>query len=164
MEKFINTLEAEWCDSKEALAVLTPADYQKLQIPNGLASLIMEAVVDKRSKQEKMDIESPIEDYLYSLSQKYSADVFADLVSILTKIFTNVRENLIDEKYRTLKKTNNKISLLAEVKEIVQILKHGGFEEVHPGFVLRKINIATIDECLDSLNKFAPKIKFNPYQ
>lgn len=126
--------------------------------------MIMEAVVDKRAKQEKMDIESPIEDYLYSLSQKYSADVFADLVSILTKIFTNVRENLIDEKYRTLKKTNNKISQLAEVKEIVQILKYGGFEEVHPGFVLKKINIATIDECLDSLSKFAPKIKFNPYQ
>lgn len=50
------------------------------------------------------------------------------------------------------------------MKEIVQILKYGGFEEVHPGFVLKKINIATIDECLDSLSKFAPKIKFNPYQ
>jgi hypothetical protein len=46
----------------------------------------------------------------------------------------------------------------------VQLLRYGGFEEVHPGLVLRKINISVIDECLDTLAKFAPKIKFNPYQ
>lgn len=27
-----------------------------------------------------------------------------------------------------------------------------------------KVNIGTIDECIDSINKFIPKAKFNPYE
>jgi hypothetical protein len=90
--------------------------------------------------------------------------VFSQRVETLAKIFTNIRENLIDEKFRTLKKSNQKIAQLAESKEIVQVLRHGGFEEVSPGFVLKKINISVIDECLENLAKFLPKIKFNPYE
>jgi hypothetical protein len=137
-----------------------------LQIPSGLASMIAEAVNERRQhdRAERMDVESPAEEHLYTLSQRCPQDRFEGIVEMLTRIFTNIRENLIDEKYRTLKKSNAKIGQLAEVKEAVQLLRFGGFEEVPPGFVLRKINISVIDECLDSLAKFAPKIKFDPYQ
>lgn len=82
---------------------------------------------------------------MYSLSQRCPQDSFAGIIETLTRIFTNIRENLIDEKYRTLKKSNAKIGQLSEIKEVVQFLRYGGFEDVHPGFVLKKINISLID-------------------
>lgn len=98
------------------------------------------------------------------MSQRCQPAIFTGTVETLTKIFTNIRENLIDEKYRTLKKTNAKVAQLAEIKEAAQVLRYGGFEEMPPGFVLRKINISLIDECLDALGKFSPRVKFDPYQ
>jgi hypothetical protein len=69
-----------------------------MQIPNGLASMIAEAVNEKQSKGrgERMDVESPAEDFLYSMSQRCPQDRFAATVEMLTRIFTNIRENLID--------------------------------------------------------------------
>jgi hypothetical protein len=112
MEPFIRKLESEWCDSKEALAALTPNDYQRMGIPSGLASMIAEAVNDRKQQDrgERMDIESPTEEFLHTLSQRCPQDSFAGIVETLTRIFTNIRENLIDEKYRTLKKSNAKIA------------------------------------------------------
>lgn len=76
--------------------------------------MIMEAVAEKRQqKVESMDIESPAEDYLLQLSRKLSQDMFTQKVQTLTKIFTNIRENLIDEKFRTLKKSNKNIAQLS---------------------------------------------------
>lgn len=64
LEPFIRKLEAEWCDSREALASLTPNDYQRMQIPGGLASMIAEAVAPNQQQQrgrgERMDVESPV--------------------------------------------------------------------------------------------------------
>jgi hypothetical protein len=56
-----------------------------MQIPGGLASLIAEAVNERKGTQQqdrgdKMDIESPSEDFLYSLSQRCPQDSFAGIV------------------------------------------------------------------------------------
>lgn len=83
---------------------------------------------------------------------------------MLNKIFTNIRENLIDEKYRVLKKSNAKIAQLTQSNHAIKFLQIGGFNEVSPGFVMQKVNIAAIDECLDAIAKFMPKIEFNPYE
>lgn len=47
---------------------------------------------------------------------------------------------------------------------MVRILKHGGFEDVGPSFVLTKVNIGLIDECIESISKFQPSREFNPYK
>lgn len=74
MDKFIRLLEDNWYDSKAAIASMTPADFQKFQIPERLVQLIYEEVGTRPSKpvNEKMDIESPAEDYLRSLSRQSS--------------------------------------------------------------------------------------------
>lgn len=87
-----------------------------MKIPGGLASMITEAIGPTQQKGERMDIESQADDILYALSQRCSPDKFANAVEMLTRIFTNIRENLIDEKYRTLKKSNQKIAQLTELK------------------------------------------------
>jgi len=63
-----------------------------------------------------MDIESPVEDFLFTLGRKCPETVFNQKVETLGKIFTNIRENLIEEKYRTLKKSNQKILDLVQSK------------------------------------------------
>jgi hypothetical protein len=70
---------------------------------------------------------------------------------MLCRIFSNIRENLIDEKYRTLKKSNAKILQLTNYKEVAKVLTFGGFEEKNPGFVLTKINIGHLDECIEQI-------------
>jgi hypothetical protein len=44
------------------------------------------------------------------------------------------------------------------------VLKFGGFEDAGAAFVMNKVNISTIDECIDSITKFLPPVTFNPYQ
>lgn len=44
------------------------------------------------------------------------------------------------------------------------MLTYGGFEENSQSFIMKKINISLIDECLDAIAKYRPKIQFNPYQ
>jgi hypothetical protein len=46
---------------------------------------------------------------------------------MLNKIFTNIRENLIDEKYRVLKKSNAKIAQLTQSNHVIKFLQIGGF-------------------------------------
>ena len=43
------------------------------------------------------------------------------------KIFHNIRSELMNEKFRVLKKSNQKIAILSSVPEIAKILKYGGF-------------------------------------
>ena len=72
--------------------------------------------------------------------------------------------NLIDEKYRTLKATNKKISALVSYREVVEILKAGGFEQMSPGFVMKNVSISRIDEVLEVIEKYKVKEEpFNPY-
>jgi hypothetical protein len=92
---------------------MKPSDFERLKIPGGLANMIIEAV---KPKETKMDIESPVEDYLFSLGKKCPETVFNQKVEVLGKIFTNIRENLIEEKFRTLKKSNQKIFELVQSK------------------------------------------------
>lgn len=127
--------------------------------------MISEAVGSSRTQKvlEKMDIESPVEAYLYELKNRISKQDFDEIVGTLSKIFNNIRENLINEKYRTLKKSNAKINILTSFKEVVRILLHGGFEEIGLGFVMNKVNISQIDECIDSISKFETAKSFNPY-
>ena len=44
MEPFIQTLEKEWYDTKDALQKLRPNDYARMQIPERLATMIAESV------------------------------------------------------------------------------------------------------------------------
>ncbi len=44
------------------------------------------------------------------------------------------------------------------------MLTYGGFEENSQSFIMKKVNISLIDECLDAIGKYKPKIQFNPYQ
>ena len=62
LERFIKVFEDQWYDSKESLAKLKPSDYARLQIPERLATMIMETVGSSKNqpRYEKMEIESPI--------------------------------------------------------------------------------------------------------
>ena len=95
-----------------------------------------------------MDIESPIEGNLASVKRKVSSEDFGIITNTLNKIFTNIRENLISEKYRTLKKSNQKIAVLTSLADVAQILRFGGFEDNGSAYVMTKVNIGTIDECI----------------
>jgi hypothetical protein len=128
--------------------------------------MISEAVGASKSQkiQEKMDIESPVEGYLYELKNKLSKQDFDEIIGTLSKIFNNIRENLINEKYRTLKRSNAKINILTSFKEVVKVLIYGGFEETGPGFVMNKVNISQIDDCIENISKFETGKSFNPYE
>jgi hypothetical protein len=63
-----------------------------------------------------MDIESPIENELTQLKYKLSAEDFQTVVELLSRIYNNIRENLIEEKFRTLKKSNAKISAMTNYR------------------------------------------------
>lgn len=77
---------------------MQPADYARLQIPERLASMISEAVGASRGNHmnEKMDIESPVDSFLANLNQSLNKKDFAEVVSSLSRIFNNIRENLIN--------------------------------------------------------------------
>jgi hypothetical protein len=117
MDRFIKTLEDNWFDTRESLASLSPQDYQKFSIPERVVQMITEEVGSRaRQEQQPMEIEMSVDDSLKTLSRKLREDLFLEKVNLLSKLFTNIRENLIDEKYRTLKKTNAKIAELAQYR------------------------------------------------
>ena len=93
MDAFIKKLEDQWYDTKDALSKLSTQDYSRLQIPERLAMMIMEAVGAKISppKQEKMDIESPVEGYLSSAKSRVNSGDFDIIISTLHRIFHNIR-------------------------------------------------------------------------
>lgn len=93
MEQFITIFQQNWFNNSESLKTLRPADYEKYRIPAGLANIIMERLGVKQ--ETSMDIESPVEDSLRALKRKVSSETFADMVSTLLRIFTNIRENLM---------------------------------------------------------------------
>ena len=47
---------------------------------------------------------------------------------------------------------------------MVKVLRYGGFEDRGDAFIMPKVNISGIDECLESVTKFLPKSTFNPYE
>ena len=51
MDPFVQKLESQWYDSKDALKSLTPNDYKRLEIPERLAIMIAEAVGATQQKQ-----------------------------------------------------------------------------------------------------------------
>lgn len=63
-----------------------------------------------------MDIESPVDNFLINLKKGLNKTDFGEVVSSLSRIFNNIRENLINEKYRMLKKSNAKIAALTSVR------------------------------------------------
>ena len=78
MEPFIQTLEKQWYDSKEALQKLKPNDYARMQIPERLATMIAEAVGAQMSRphQQKMEVQSPIENYMAAIRSKLNPKDF----------------------------------------------------------------------------------------
>lgn len=55
---------------------------------------------------------------LQKLQSKTSKEKFDEYIDLLTKIFRNIRENLTNEKFRVLKKSNKKIAELVSIPEI----------------------------------------------
>lgn len=63
-----------------------------------------------------MDIEISIPQLLEFLKKKTHEKVFAEMIDSLFRIFNNIRNSLIEEKYRSLKKSNKKIAELLKYK------------------------------------------------
>ena len=61
------------------------------------------------------------------MRRNQNKDVFTFSINTLAQIFRNIRDNITSEKYRTLKKSNQKIGQLLSVKENYRILAYGGF-------------------------------------
>ena len=161
MDPFVATLESNWFDTKEALRALTPTDFDRMKIPARLAQLISEAV----KAPEKMEVELPLDEHLVKLGKRVSQQSFQGIINTLHRIFHNISENLMNEKYRTLKKSNAKISELTSHREVVEALKYGGFSETGEGFVMNNMNLERIDQCLECLGNYMQREeKFNPYQ
>ena len=99
-----------------------------------------------------------------NLKRNCSQDKFADYIDTLLRIFRNIRTNLIQEQYRTLKKSKPKIAELISVNEIAQILSYGGFENSKDVIVMNNISIGRIDDVLESLSKFDDSNKFDPFK
>lgn len=77
-----------------------------------------------------MDIEISLPQLLESLKAKTTKHQnFNQLVDTIFRIFSNIRNSVIEEKYRTLKKNNKKISEILCYRECYEILKYGGFED-----------------------------------
>lgn len=85
-------------------------------------------------------------------------------INTLIRILRNIRTNLTQEQYRTLKKTNQKIAELISVNENAQILAYAGFEDNRDTIVMRNVNIGRIDECLETLSKHDETNKFDPFK
>lgn len=83
--------------------------------------------VRSHNQYEKMDVESPIDDEMNQLKLKMQDSDFKTAVELLSRIFGNIRENLIDEKYRTLKKSNPRVNALLQFPQVLKILRMGGF-------------------------------------
>ena len=86
------------------------------------------------------------------------------VISTLHKIFHNIREELMNDKFKVLKKSNQKIAALTSIAEVVKVLRYGGFEENRDAFVMNRVDIGVIDECIEGISHFLPKSTFNPYE
>ena len=71
---------------------------------------------------------------------------------------------MTEEKFRVLKKSNDKIAKLTSIQEVHAVLTYGGFERSNEGYYLAKINLSLLDECINELSKHGHKITFNPYE
>lgn len=61
------------------------------------------------------------------MKKNLSKSDFDEVVRLLSKIFSNIRENITEPKYRQLKKSNDKIGKLTSISEVDKILTYGGF-------------------------------------
>ena len=96
----------------------------------------------------EMDIETSLPQLLEILKKKLKKDAFDENIDTLFRIFNNIRNSVIEEKFRRLKKSNKKIAELLKLKENFEILKYGGFEDYNDIFLMNQVNLGRIDECL----------------
>ena len=111
-----------------------------------------------------MEVENPLSENMNSMRNRLSKSDFDEVVTLLSKIFNNIRNSVTEEKYRTLKRSNDKISKLISIREVENVLKYGGFENEKIGYVMKKVNLALLDECSDEIGRHIEKVKFNPYE
>lgn len=62
------------------------------------------------------------------MKKNLSKSDFDEVVRLLSKIFSNIRDNVTQLKFRQLKKSNDKIAKLTSIPEVDKILTYGGFE------------------------------------
>lgn len=61
------------------------------------------------------------------MKKNLSKSDFDEVVRLLSKIFSNIRDNVTQIKFRQLKKSNDKIAKLTSIPEVDKILTYGGF-------------------------------------
>lgn len=61
------------------------------------------------------------------MKKNLSKSDFDEVVRLLSKIFSNIRDNVTQIKFRQLKKSNDKIAKLTSIPEVDKILTFGGF-------------------------------------
>lgn len=61
------------------------------------------------------------------MKKNLSKSDFDEVVRLLSKIFSNIRDNVTQIKFRQLKKSNDKIAKLTSIPEVDKILAYGGF-------------------------------------
>ena len=88
LTKFIKIFEDNWYDTQEAFKKLQLADYSRMEIPEALAKMIMEAVGNEKPK---MEIESPITISLTELQSRLPKEESKEIIETLSKVFTNIR-------------------------------------------------------------------------
>ena len=63
----------------------------------------------KQLESMEMDIETSLPQLLEFLKKKMKKDAFDENIDTLFRIFNNIRNSVIEEKFRKLKKSNKKI-------------------------------------------------------
>lgn len=76
---------------------MTPKDFDKLDFPSRLSGLIMQKLGSSGNQNRnnvqsnKMEIENSLTDFINSMKNRLSKSDFDEVISMLTKIFGNIR-------------------------------------------------------------------------
>ena len=86
--------------------------------------------IDNQNTEAKQDGGNDVEDLVFELLVSYSQKKEEDQnVSSLAKICKNVVESPDEEKYRTLRCGNKRVTKIVEHEELATILSIAGFQE-----------------------------------
>ena len=80
---------------------MTAKDFDRLDFPSRLSGMIMEKLgtynqskLSGQMRSEKMEIESHIADYTDRMKKNLSKSDFDEVIRLLSKIFSNIRDNV----------------------------------------------------------------------
>ncbi|KAM3139728.1 hypothetical protein pb186bvf_008186 [Paramecium bursaria] len=165
VEPFINVLEQNWFDTKEALRDLSDQDYQNFKIPTRIRTLIQQAVNqdEKQQQEEGWDIL-----FTRLASQINEQGQFLKTCSIIQKILRNILENQLSLNFQKISKTSTTlVNNILNYSVAWDILVRLGFK-VQGEFVVVNFNLQLsepFNECLSYLQLILePQEQFNPFK